>query len=153
MSEINKTPRTLEHCRKISDDALGLEYVANELQYWAEKLEKENTALREQLKDCSAVVDRQQEQLDRNAERLADAQAEIERLQKIGVFDRTSYSDTLLELAAERRETEKAQSQAPRDTARVDTLEEAAKVCDEYAKSGVTGAMVCAAAIRAMKVD
>jgi len=71
MSEMNKTPRTLEHCRKISDDALGLEYVANELQYWAEKLEKENTALREQLKDCSAVVDRQQEQLDRNAERLA----------------------------------------------------------------------------------
>jgi hypothetical protein len=32
-------------------------------------------------------------------------------------------------------------------------LEEAAKVCDEYAKSGVTGAMVCAAAIRAMQVE
>ncbi|NBQ47606.1 MAG: hypothetical protein EBU33_04025 [Sphingobacteriia bacterium] len=32
-----------------------------------EILERENAALREQLKDCSAVVDRQQEQLDRNA--------------------------------------------------------------------------------------
>ena len=38
---MSKTPRTDEHCRKISDDALGLEYVANELQYWAEKLEEE----------------------------------------------------------------------------------------------------------------
>lgn len=32
-------------------------------------------------------------------------------------------------------------------------LEKAAKVCDEYAEAGVTGAMVCAAAIRAMKVE
>jgi hypothetical protein len=32
-----------------------------------ELLERKNAALREQLKDCSAVVDRQQEQLDRNA--------------------------------------------------------------------------------------
>ena len=40
-----------------------------------------------------------------------------------------------------------------RDTARDDALEEAAKVCDEYAKSGVTGAMVCAAAIRAIKIS
>lgn len=78
---MNKTPRTLEHCRKISDDALGLEYVANELQYWAEKLEKENTALREQLKDCSAVVDRQQEQLDRNAEQIAALRKDAERYQ------------------------------------------------------------------------
>ena len=31
--------------------------------------------------------------------------------------------------------------------------EQAAMMCDEYAKSGVTGAMVCAAAIRAMKVE
>jgi hypothetical protein len=32
-------------------------------------------------------------------------------------------------------------------------LEKAADVCDGYAKSGVTGAMVCAAAIRQMKVE
>jgi len=39
--------------------------------YFAQTLERENVALREQLKDCSAVVDRQQKQLDRNAEQLA----------------------------------------------------------------------------------
>ena len=36
-----------------------------------DELEKEITALREQLKDCSAAFDRQQEQLDRNAEQNA----------------------------------------------------------------------------------
>ena len=36
-----------------------------------EVLENENDALRKQLKNCSAVVDRQQEQLDRNAEKIA----------------------------------------------------------------------------------
>jgi hypothetical protein len=36
--------------------------------------------LREQLKDCSAVVDRQQEMLDRNAEQSADKQAKIDAL-------------------------------------------------------------------------
>ena len=42
-------------------------------------------------------------------------------------------------------------AEAQRDKVRDDALEQAAMVCDEYAKSGVTGAMVCAAAIRAMK--
>jgi hypothetical protein len=42
--------------------------------------------------------------------------------------------------------------EAQRDKARNYALEEAAELCDEYAKS-VTGAMVCAAAIRAMKVE
>jgi len=37
-------------------------------------------ALREQLKDCSAVVDRQQKMLDRNAEQLAAKQATIDML-------------------------------------------------------------------------
>ena len=32
-------------------------------------------------------------------------------------------------------------------------LERAATLCDGYAEAGVTGAMVCAAAIRAMKVE
>ena len=36
-----------------------------------DELEKEITALREQLKDCSAAFDRQQEMLDRNAEQIA----------------------------------------------------------------------------------
>ena len=36
-----------------------------------DELEKEITALREQLKDCSSAFDRQQQQLDRNAEQLA----------------------------------------------------------------------------------
>ena len=46
---MSKTPRTDEHCRKISDDALGLEYVANELQYWAEKLEEELAAAQAEI--------------------------------------------------------------------------------------------------------
>jgi hypothetical protein len=48
---------------------------------------------------------------------------------------------------------ELAAALAQRDKARDDALEQTAKVCDEYAKSGVTGAMVCAAAIRQMKVE
>ena len=48
--------------------------------YFAQTLERENAALREQLKDCSAVVDRQQKQLDRNAEQLASKQARIDAL-------------------------------------------------------------------------
>ena len=36
-----------------------------------DELMVEITSLREQLKDCSAAFDRQQEQLDRNAEQLA----------------------------------------------------------------------------------
>jgi len=36
-------------------------------------------------------------------------------------------------------------------TARNDALEEAAKICDEYANKGVVGARICAAAICATK--
>jgi hypothetical protein len=47
---MSDTPRTDAHFKQIQDDAIGLEYVANELQYWAEKLERElaevNKALR-----------------------------------------------------------------------------------------------------------
>jgi predicted nuclease with TOPRIM domain len=43
----------------------------------AEKAEAENATLREQLKDCSAVVDRQQEMLDRNAEQIAALREQI----------------------------------------------------------------------------
>jgi len=48
--------------------------------YFAQTLERENVVLREKLKDCSAVVDRQQEQLDRNQEQLASKQAKIDAL-------------------------------------------------------------------------
>ena len=45
-----------------------------------DELEKEITALREQLKDCSAAFDRQQEQLDRNAEQIATLREALSRL-------------------------------------------------------------------------
>jgi len=48
--------------------------------YFAQTLERENVVLRDELKDCSAVVDRQQEMLDRNAEQLASKQATIDML-------------------------------------------------------------------------
>jgi chromosome segregation ATPase len=46
----------------------------------AEKAEAELTALREELKNCSAAFDRQQEQLDRHADQLASKQAKIDSL-------------------------------------------------------------------------
>jgi hypothetical protein len=45
-----------------------------------DELMVEIVALRQQLKDCSAVVDRQQEMLDRNTEQLAAKQARIDAL-------------------------------------------------------------------------
>jgi hypothetical protein len=48
--------------------------------YFAQTLERENVALREQLKDCSAAFDKQQEALDRNTEQIADKQAKIDAL-------------------------------------------------------------------------
>jgi hypothetical protein len=45
-----------------------------------DELMVEIVALRDELKDCSAVVDRQQKQLDRNAEQLASKQATIDML-------------------------------------------------------------------------
>ena len=44
-----------------------------------EILKEENATLREQLKECSAAFDRQQEQLDRNAEQNAALQKDAER--------------------------------------------------------------------------
>ena len=50
---MSKTPRTDAHCQQIIDDALGLEYAATELQYWAEKLEEElAAAILELKKEC-----------------------------------------------------------------------------------------------------
>jgi len=48
--------------------------------YFAQTLERENAALREQLKDCSAAFDKQQKQLDRNTEQIAAKQAKIDAL-------------------------------------------------------------------------
>ena len=46
---MSKTPRTYAHCQQIIDDALGLEYAATELQYWAEKLEEELAAAQAEI--------------------------------------------------------------------------------------------------------
>ena len=46
---MSKTPRTDAHCKQIIDDALGLEYAATELQYWAEKLEEELAAAQAEI--------------------------------------------------------------------------------------------------------
>jgi len=46
---------------------------------------------------------------------------------------------------------QKREAQAQRDKARNDALEEAAKICEEYANVGVVGARICAAAICAKK--
>ena len=48
-------------------------------------------------------------------------------------------------------ERELAAAIEQRDKARNDALEEAAKICDEYANKGVVGARICAAAICATK--
>jgi len=48
-------------------------------------------------------------------------------------------------------ERELAAAIAQRDKARNDALEEAAKICEEYANVGVVGARICAAAICATK--
>lgn len=45
-----------------------------------DELMVEIVALRDELKDCSAVVDRQQEMLDRNQEQIANQQAKIDAL-------------------------------------------------------------------------
>ena len=50
MDKVSKTPRTDAHRKQIIDDALGLEYAATELQYWAEKLEEELAA---QIEPCT----------------------------------------------------------------------------------------------------
>ena len=44
-----------------------------------DELMVEIVALRQQLKDCSAVVDQQQKQLDRNAEQIAALRLDAER--------------------------------------------------------------------------
>ena len=46
---MSKTPRTDAHCKQIINDALGLEYAATELQYWAEKLEEELAAAQAEI--------------------------------------------------------------------------------------------------------
>jgi len=48
--------------------------------YFAQTLERENVVLRDELKDCSAAFDKQQEALDRNADQIASKQAQIDRL-------------------------------------------------------------------------
>jgi len=47
------------------------------------RLERENVALRDELKDCSAAFDRQQEMLDRNAEQIAVLRDALSRLVEV----------------------------------------------------------------------
>ena len=54
-----------------------------ELHDFARQLERELTALREELKNCSAAFDRQQEMLDRNAEQIASLRDALSRLVEV----------------------------------------------------------------------
>jgi len=74
-----------------------------------ELLEMENAALREQLKDCSAVVDRQQEALDRNAEQIAILRNALSRL--VEVHDAMGGKCGTVRIAAEEALLGKAQSE------------------------------------------
>ena len=78
--------------------------------------------------------------------------------QELAIANRKVAEDNQTKLAAVTKRKDECsngwdEALAQRDKASNDALEEAAKVCDEYANSGVTGAMVFAAAIRAMKVE
>jgi len=74
-----------------------------------ELLAMENAALREQLKDCSAVVDRQQEALDRNAEQIAILRNALSRL--VEVHDAMGGKCGTVRIAAEEALLGKAQSE------------------------------------------
>lgn len=66
-------------------------------------------ALREQLKDCSAAFDRQQEQLDRNAEQIAILRDALSRL--VEVHDAMGGKCGTVRIAAEEALLGKAQSE------------------------------------------
>jgi hypothetical protein len=55
----------------------------------------EIAALREQLKDCSAAFDRQQEMLDRNAEQIAALRFDAERYGRVKQFLQHGNGSTL----------------------------------------------------------
>ena len=81
-----------------------------ELHDFARQLERELTALREQLKDCSSAFDRQQEMLDRNAEQIAALREQLVQAlaiaRKYEPDEKTSYvkyaSDEIAELLKEK---------------------------------------------------
>ena len=68
-----------------------------------DELMVEITSLREQLKDCSAAFDRQQEQLDRNAERIAGLREQLKQVEA-GYATRNDEVTGLLGMNAELRE-------------------------------------------------
>ena len=72
-------------------------------------LERENVALRDELKDCSAQFDLQQEQLDRNAEKIAILRDVLSRL--IKVHDAMGGKCGTVRIAAEEALLGKAQSE------------------------------------------
>lgn len=69
----------------------------------------EIAAMREQLKDCSAAFDRQQEQLDRNAEQIATLRDALSRL--VEVHDAMGGKCGTVRIAAEEALLGKAQSE------------------------------------------
>jgi hypothetical protein len=69
----------------------------------------EIATLREQLKDCSAVVDRQQKMLDRNAEQIAILRNALSRL--VEVHDAMGGKCGTVRIAAEKALLGKAQSE------------------------------------------
>ena len=69
----------------------------------------EIAALREQLKDCSAAFDKQQKQLDRNAEQIATLRDALSRL--VEVHDAMGGKCGTVRIAAEEALLGKAQSE------------------------------------------
>jgi hypothetical protein len=67
---MSDTPRTDAHCKQIIDDALGLEYAATELQYWAEKLERELAA-------AIASFNEERERAQREGARVIELQVKL----------------------------------------------------------------------------
>lgn len=56
MTAPTDTPRTNARCKKIRHEALGLGYVADELQHWAEDLERELAAARAEADELARRV-------------------------------------------------------------------------------------------------
>ena len=92
---MSKTPRTYAHCKQIIDDALGLEYAATELQYWAEKLEEELSAAQAEI----ATLREKNIRMFASAE-LAEAQRDEKDKQLADCYDRMFKAEARSNLLA-----------------------------------------------------
>ena len=141
---MSDTPRTDAHCKKILEDALGLEYAATELQYLAEKLEEELAAAQAEitaLRDAEPVAWEYWREVGISEEERIVTKQPPELMQQVEIYQ---YRPLYALPAAAIEQRDKA-------------LEEAAKVCDRLrnknysSEEWVAGTDDCAAAIRAMK--